>query len=164
MDVSQVLKLGKELGLEGKELLEFIERKERENIEREEKKENSRLKREDKKEKERLKRDERVKDREAKIKQQELDIKFKQQDLENQTKIRILELEHKTKLDMLTKEAELEKAKAPAEKDKTTVHHKVRGPKLPHFEEGKDDMDAYLHRFERSAERMGYKFKCFAKR
>jgi hypothetical protein len=33
----------------------------------------------------------------------------------------------------------------------TQPNHTIKGPKLPHFEEGKDDMDAYLQRFERYA-------------
>ena len=48
MEMTQILKIGKELGLEGTDLLSFIDRKENEALEREERKERERLKRESK--------------------------------------------------------------------------------------------------------------------
>ena len=36
-----------------------------------------------------------------------------------------------------------------------------RSPKLPVFSEGKDDMDAYLQRFERYAENEGWDDNCY---
>ena len=36
-----------------------------------------------------------------------------------------------------------------------------RSPKLPVFSEGKDDMDAYLQRFERYAEHEGWDANCY---
>ena len=54
MDITEVVKFGKELGLEGQSLLE---KKERENIEREEKKEREKQEREDRLERERIERD-----------------------------------------------------------------------------------------------------------
>ena len=39
MEMTQILKIGKELGLEGTDLLSFIDRKENEALEREERKE-----------------------------------------------------------------------------------------------------------------------------
>ena len=43
MEVTQIIKIGKELGLEGTELLSFIDRKEKEALEREERKERERI-------------------------------------------------------------------------------------------------------------------------
>ena len=54
MEVTQILKIGKELGLEGT-LLSFIDHKEKEALEREERKERGRLERESKLEKNKLK-------------------------------------------------------------------------------------------------------------
>ena len=46
---------------------------------------------------------------------------------------------------------------------------KPKGPKIPPFEEGKDEMDSYLHRFERHGPKleqrsMGHTFQCPSKR
>ena len=69
------------------------------------------------------------------------------------------ELEHLLKLEMLAKEIELEKVKAehasatPYSSSKTDVKAKI--PKLPPFNEQRDNMYAYLKRFERFAESAG---------
>ena len=39
---------------------------------------------------------------------------------------------------------------------------KAKGPKLPTFEEGKDEMDSYLHRFERYATAQNWKPEVWA--
>ena len=75
-----------------------------------------------------------------------------------------MELENKAKLDMLERQVELEKVKVHAAeigKD-VSVKHLSKGPKLPHFEDSKDDMDAYLKRFERFAESAGWPQKDWA--
>ena len=64
------------------------------------------------------------------------------------------------KLETFAKEIELEKVKAeyafatPDSSSKTDVKAKI--PKLPPFNEQRDNMDAYLKRFERFAERTGW--------
>ena len=69
-------------------------------------------------------------------------------------------LEHPLKLEMLAKEIELEKVKAehtsatPYSSSTTDVKAKI--PKLPPFNEQRDNMDAYLKRFERFAESAGW--------
>ena len=127
-----------------KEAMEIEERKEREALEREERKEKERLERGSKLEKERAEREERAKTREDRIKELEL---------ENLNKMKLIELENKAKLDLLERQVELEKVKVHAAeigKD-VSVKNLSKGPKLPHFEDSKDDMDAYLNRFERFA-------------
>ena len=144
MEVTQILKIGKELGLKGTDLLSFIDHKEKEALEREERKERERLERESKLEKEQAEKDERAKVRADRIKELEL---------ENQNKVKLMELENKAKLDMVERQVELEKVKVHAAeigKD-VSVKHLSKGPKLPHFEDSKVDMDAYLNRFERFA-------------
>ena len=70
------------------------------------------------------------------------------------------ELEHSLKLEMLAKEIELEKVKAEHasaisySSSKTDVKAKI--PKLPPFNEQRDNMYAYLKRFERFAESAGW--------
>ena len=70
-----MMKLGKDLGLEGKDLVNFLEReerKERERQERDDKLERERIEREEKKEKANFEKDERAHERECKIRQKEL--------------------------------------------------------------------------------------------
>ena len=57
MEMTQILKIGKELGLEGTDFLSFIDPKEKEAMEREEIKEREALERGERKEKERLERE-----------------------------------------------------------------------------------------------------------
>ena len=78
--------------------------------------------------------------------------------------MKLMELENKAKLDMLERQVELEKVKVHAAeigKD-VSVKHLSKGPKLPYLEDSKDDMDAYLNRFERSAESAGWPQKDWA--
>ena len=91
-------------------------------------------------------------------KKEEEAIAREERKLENELKKS--ELEHSLKLEMLAKEFELEKVKAehasatPDPSSKTDVKAKI--PKLPPFNEQRDNMDAYLKRFERFAESAGW--------
>ena len=73
---------------------------------------------------------------------------------ERECKIRQQELANKNKLEFLEKEIELEKIKKHEEKLKVdpSIKHNIKVPKLPAFDQEKDDMDAYLKRFERYEE------------
>ena len=166
MEMTQILKIGKELCLEGTDLLSFIDRKEKEAMEREERKEREALEREERKEKERLERESKLEkeraEREERAKTRE--DRIKELELENLNKMKLMELENKAKLEMLERQVELEKVKVHAAeigKD-VSVKHLSKGPKLPHFEDSKDDMDAYLNRFERFAESAGWPQKDWA--
>ena len=105
----------------------------------------------------------------------------KKAELENKVKLETAQLENKVKLEtaQLEKEKaeallEVERQKAENELKMKHVDHthemelldlklkggvgvveksvqKPKGPKIPPFEEGKDEMDSYLHRFERYA-------------
>lgn len=142
MDYPQVMKLGKDLGLEGKDLLDFLEKKEKEHLEREERKERERQEREDKLERERIEREER---------KEKANLERDERAHERECKIRQQELANKSKLQLIEKEIELEKIKKHEEKLKAdpSIRHNVRVPKLPPFDQETDDMDAYLKRFER---------------
>ena len=166
MEMTQIIQIGKELGLQGTALLDFIERKEKETLDREERKEKERLEREERKEKERVEREDRLekekaeRDERAKIRED----KIKELEMENENRLKVLEFEKQAKLDVLDKQSEFEKSKAQASetKEEISIKQKQRGPKLPYFEEGKDDMDAYLHRFERFAQSVGWPQKDWA--
>ena len=170
MEVSQLMTVGKELGLEGADLQKFIERKEKEALDREERREREAYEREEKKEldkiaraekvaKEAAEREERAKVREDRLK--ELELEKENRILENDNKIKLQELENISKLELLDKQIELEKVKAMS---KPEPKHEIKGPKLPPFEEGKDDMDAYLHSFERFSKSLGWPQKDWAVR
>ena len=98
----QLMDLGKEVGLTGQALLDFVN------------------------EREKIAREERAKAREDR--QKELEILEKQIALE---------------------QAKKENANPIGENEQR--HSLTRSPKLPHFVEGKDNIDAYLERFERYA-------------
>ena len=77
--LTKLLEVGKELGLSGKELLDFIEKREKsaqekedQRIVREEQKEKEKREREEKLEKDKMEREERMKDREFKQKSLEI--------------------------------------------------------------------------------------------
>ena len=101
----QWLELGKDLGLTGQDLFNFI--KEREDAAREDRA----AAREDR--------------------QKQLDILDKQIALEN-----------------ARKENQGNRSDLPSDESR---HSSTKSPKLPHFVDGKDNMDAYLERFERYA-------------
>ena len=63
-----------------------------------------------------------------------------------------LELEHERNKGI---EQAHDSTRAARNENKSTA----RAPKLPHFQEDKDDMDAYLERFERYAESQEWKHK-----
>ena len=68
------------------------------------------------------------------------------------------ELEHRLKME------ELERTPVMANADVAISHsfHALKGPKLPPFEDGKDNMDLYLQRFERYAAAQGWRTKQWA--
>jgi hypothetical protein len=167
MDLMQITTIAKDLGYSGQELRDFVntqiekqEAKEKERIEREEKakakedeKEKERIEREEKakakedeKEKERIERDERAKERE--------DAKEKER-IEREQKYK--EEEHKRILEQKEKEIEIMKLKKSMEVERKQENQSqgqipIYRPKLPKFDEDKDDLDAYLERFERFAQ------------
>jgi len=152
--------LGKELGYAGVELREWVsaqvkieEKKSAEAIEREERK----LQREEHKKeveaekKEKIKRDELALEK-AKLDQQE---RFKQLELQQQVKLAELKVAEK-KVENSNGEDDNE-----SDSDGSQVSHassisnsgsrRKSGPKLPHFDDTKDNIDSYLRRFERYA-------------
>ena len=116
MDPEKYLKVGQAIGLNGKELQDYIDKSVKEFKEAQ---------------------------REAREERAEL-LELKRQERE------VLELQ-------LT----LAKAKQDNESDSETQSNnnrlRARTPKLPAFNDGKDDIDAYLHRFERYAIGQGWK-------
>ena len=172
-----LLKIGKECGLQGKELFKFIkeeqakeEEKEKQRVisereERAQQRELERLKLEkEEKEKERERELEKLKfEREEKEKQIEREEKEKQRELELE-KIKIekeereREKERQFQLERERNQAEIELRKLQITENQITNQESVirvpdysKSPKLPTFSDGKDKIDSYLERFERFA-------------
>ena len=150
------MQIGKEFGLEGEKLLEFVEKQQKFEEEKEEKR---RQLEEEKEEKRRKLEEERRKEEEEK------EERRKGEDEERETRRQEREL---TKLeleaDLLKQKEAIEAAKREHELELARLgqgrnvaeHPEVRedrakAPKLPSFVDGKDDLDAYLQRFERFA-------------
>ena len=135
-DLTKFLEAGSKMGLSGKDLLAFVEK--REAAVREDAKEKEM--REDAKEKEMNERDERNKERELKKKTLEIEQEKEQNML---------------KLQLAEKEIELAKINAIKKKEVVSASSEIKAklPKLPSFCDGKDNMDAYLKRFERFAKK-----------
>lgn len=154
--LAQVMELGRELGLSGEELMQFVERREAQEREKEEK----RIAREEKKETERLARETERMEREQKAQLDKMarEERMKERELK-QKELEISQLEHvaKLKLQLAEREIELEELKRDSGSSARTGSEshsdfKAKLPKLPAFCEGKDNMDSYLKRFERFAE------------
>ena len=124
-DISKLIDLGKDMGLKGSELADFVNKRET-------------MIREAEKQKQNIEREERAKEREERMKDEE----YK----ENERQALI-------KIELAQKQIELAKINA----DSKTVlaakspDVKAKIPKLPSFNEERDNMDSYLKRFERFA-------------
>jgi hypothetical protein len=154
MDITKLATLGKELGYEGQELREFVnmerdkeeqrmrreEDKEREKIAREE----ERIKREEVKERDKLEREERNRVREEAKEKDRVEREKREKEEEHQ---RFLEKAEKEMEMLKLKKSVDDRGQGNTRQEQPPIHR----PKLPKFEEDKDDLDAYLERFERFA-------------
>jgi len=159
--------LGKEMGYAGIELREWVsnqvkaeEKKEAAALEREER----RIRREDQqrdiaaKAQEELRareaeRDERIRKDEMTVKQQEAERaeRLKREELALQKEIKLAELRiAEKKLERHESESEAS-SDGEASHASSTKQKGKSGPKLPHFDENRDNIDSYLRRFERYA-------------
>ena len=127
MDHDKWIGAGERMGLTGSELQEYVEKREKEFLDREERM----LRREDEKSRLEFER-----------------LKLEEERLEKQASLKREEQE---------REMELLKLRAATEVSKSEVGSKSLRPKLPKFEEQKDDMDAYIERFERFARSQGWR-------
>ena len=171
--MEKFIQLGEKFGLEGEKLLEFVrEQEEKEEKRRQLEEEEKRRQREEEKEEKRRQFEEEKEEKrrrfeeEKRLEEEEKEERRRRQDEERET--RRLERE----LRKLEKEAELVRQKEAAEAAKREHElelarlgqagnlddrprdreDRAKAPKLPSFVDGKDDLDAYLQRFERFAE------------
>jgi len=139
LTMKEFVKVGKEIGLSGKELLDFVreegDKAEKRELERTEKAERKELERIEKEEKKELDKIEREREREDRL----LEREMKKLELESIAREKELALE-------------MERLRSGGVKTAPSVDLKARLPKLLPFNEKSDSMDAYLKRFERFAE------------
>ena len=165
MEVIKLTEAGEKMGYTGESLRQFVDNevkkaaeKERQQIEREERA----REREERAKVEEHKRDLKKKEIERQLKGEERKEKEEahKRDMEKQEKERELlrkekEEEHRRELEKRDKDMEMIKLKMTMGKDQTegvTQNITIHRPKLPKFEDDKDDMDTYLQRFERFAQ------------
>ena len=166
MEMEKLLQMGKEFGLEGAKLLEIVEKQQK--LE-EEKQEKRRQLEEEREEKRRRLEEEREEKRrrfeEEKEERRRLLVEDRRrEDEERETRrqereLRKLEMEaellkQKEAIEVAKREHELEIARLAVENadERPEVREdRAKTSKLPSFVYGKDDLDAYLQRFERFA-------------
>ena len=160
--MEKLVQLGKEMGLQGAKLLAFVknqqkleEERRREQEEREEKRRQLEEEREEKRrqlEEERRKEEEkeerrRREDEEREARRQERELRK----LEMEAEL----LKQKEAMEAAKRENELQLARLGQEHNPAVQvpnrEDRAKTPKLPSFVDGKDDLDAYLQRFERLA-------------
>jgi len=123
-DVAKLMKVGKDLGLDGQELREFVKEQQ---------------------------------EREAQLQREQAQLQREQQERELQlAKVRMAEASEaraavREKLELELRLAEARRA-LPQVKSEAGSYRAAPVPKLPKFDEEKDDMDAFLERFERFAQ------------
>ena len=159
--MEKFIELGKTFGLEGAELLSFVEKRMEEEREdrrrREEEKKEEKLRLEEEEKEEKLRRTEEEKeerrrrqDEEREARRQEREIRKLQMEAELQRqKVEVEEAQRRHELEM--KRLELEQTPAGPGAQVPKKEDRAKAPKLPSFVDGKDDLDAYLQRFERFA-------------
>ena len=126
MDIQKLVEVGKNFDLSGKELQKYVEEKEAEERERQMR---------ERKERDNLAREERAHQ-----------LEMRRQDKQ------LLEIQ----LMLQKARTEVSENNSDDTTSDKTVRVKARTPKLPTFNEGKDDLDAYLKRYERYATSQGW--------
>ncbi|XP_053400680.1 uncharacterized protein LOC128557380 [Mercenaria mercenaria] len=173
MDYDKWVSMGDRMGFSGSELSDYVDRKEKEYTEREERmmrREDERQRRDEEKrrydeEQRRFQAQEAEKKRLFELEQAEKLRHYEEQQAKEK---RLFEIERLEK-DRVLKEQELERLKRKADagalgtdKGAEPLSSKTLRPRLPKFEESKDDMDAYLERFERFTKTQGWKEETWA--
>jgi len=146
VDVAKLIKAGKELGLEGLELQKFV--KEQQEHEAQLQREQAQLQREQHEREVQLQREQ--------AQQQERELELAKiriaEAKEKAAEERAVEREKRERLELELRLAEVRSRAPPQVKIEAGSYRAAPVPKLPKFDEEKDDMDAFLERFERFAQ------------
>ena len=166
--MEKFVELGEKFGLEGAELLAFVEKRiqeEKEMKRREEEREEKRRQLEEEREEKRRRIEEERRQEEEEKEQRRRREDEERENRRQERELRKLEMEadlvrQKEAAEAAKREHELELARLgqghlddrPRDRE-----DRAKAPKLPSFVDGKDDLDAYLQRFERFAETAKWK-------
>ena len=165
--MEKFVQLGKEFGLEGAELLAFVEKRREE--EKEEKRREEEKRRQLEEEKEEKRREEEKEERRRQLEEEREERQRREEEEREERRqereIRKLQQEadimrQKEAAEIAKREHELDLARIAATNgDGRTAERddRAKAPKLPSFVDGKDDLDAYLQRFERFAKTAKWK-------
>ena len=130
--IAELIELGKQLGYEGDDLRHFVkdEQASQRDLRQHE-------------------REEREKERELQVKKLYLEKEEKEKQREHELHLyAIQENINKQELEKIRLQQSVPFPQSPTNNDEGPVRVKVKGPTIPHFDEVKDDIDAYLKRFE----------------
>ncbi|KAJ8046591.1 hypothetical protein HOLleu_05316 [Holothuria leucospilota] len=156
MEIEKLVKVGKELGFSGEELKAFIDVER--NRFKEKRDEARKIRAEEREEEHRLlieAQEYKLKSKELEVKEIELKLVQKEQEIkEKESKMKDGNLE----VESSASEGEGDTERGADKKGKVYT----KAPKLPKFEDGKDNMDAYLTRFERYADSRKWKKRSWA--
>lgn len=133
--IQELVSIGEKIGLKGEALQKFVT-------------EQQALAREVR-EKER---EEREKEREAEKEKRECELK--REEMRVEVELKRIEASKDVEAGSIKSERE--------EEEEFTQGRKLRGPKLASFDESKDDMDSYIHRFEQYAALQGWRSNTWA--
>ena len=160
--MEKFIQLGKEFGLEGEKLLEFV--REQQKLDEERRREDDERKRQEEEKQEKFRRLEEEKRREDDEREERRRRDDEEREARRQEReLRKLEMEadilkQKEAAEAAKREHELELARLGNLDDRPRDREdRAKAPKLPAFVDGKDDLDAYLQRFERFAETAKWK-------
>ena len=166
--MEKYIQIGKDFGLEGDKLLEFVREQQKLEEERKKEEEEREERRRQLEEEKEEKRRRLAEEREEKLRLLEEDRRREDEERETrrqERELRKLEMEaelarQKEAAEVAKREHELELARLAARNgDGHTAERedRAKAPKLPSFVDNKDDLDAYLQRFERFAETAKWK-------
>jgi len=151
--MKELVELGKQLGYEEESLRNFIreeQARERDQREKERVAKRELMELENKIEREKMELENKIEREKMELERESEERKraFEKEkiELEKQVRLETLEIEDRNRQREYERNSELLQAKKEGEHDV-----KLRGPKLPPFEDDKDNMDSYLNRFERYA-------------
>jgi len=151
--IQELMKVGEALGYQGAELRDFVrEQQNKEREEREREREREKEEREYHRQQQQSEKDE--KDREMEIERMKLELEMKKIEVQARS-------EEGSHLSHSGTHLELDENGESNQPPSVTHDLRIRGPKMSPFDE-KDDLDAYLHRFERYAELQRWPRKTWA--
>ena len=168
MDLPKLLEIGKELNLQGPDILVFI--KQREEADQRLKTEEANIAREERiaereSKREEAEREEKREDAKREAKREEAEREEKREEAKREAKRD--ELQHER--EMLSLRIEADRARAVADESHHTVMEStrevrpsIRAPPLPRVRESEGNIDVYLQRFERYAADEGWEHDCYA--